>query len=339
MKTILSGNPVGKGPKGADPSPAEDVVLSQQEAERLRESDYTVAIVFHYLKTDYVRLQLDGLTTRFEELGINVEGIYGSEFDASKQADILNRLAAKDVDALVSIPIDQIATAKAYRNVAAAGTKIVFIDNVPKGFEHPDDYAGTVSSDNQGLGIFAGRFLRDRVGSGTVGLITFDAPFYVTSAREQGVRDILEPAEDVTIVAEEGFTDPDDVYHIASDLLAAIPDLNGLFVSWGDPPGTQAADAALDSGMDDLVITTTGLSTDTATNIAKEGPIKATGAQFPYQQGRIEADMISNSLLANNTPPFIASGVLPIHRGNLLDLYPTYFQTDYPEKIASYFEQ
>ena len=86
--------------------------------------------------------------------------------------DILDRLAAKDVDALVSIPIDQIATAKAYRNVAA-GAKIVFIDNVPKGFEHPNDYAGTVSSDNRGLGIFAGRFLRDRVGSGTVGLLTF----------------------------------------------------------------------------------------------------------------------------------------------------------------------
>lgn len=338
MKTVLSGNPIGKGPKGAEPSPAEDVVLTEEEIELLQAEEYTVAIVFHYRKTDYVELQTKGLTERFEELGIQIEGIYGSEFDARKQVDILNNLAVKGVDALVSIPIDQVATADAYRAVSDSGTKIVFIDNVPEGFEHPQDYAGTVSSDNQGLGIFAGRFLRDKVGSGNVGLITFDAPFYVTSAREQGVRNILEPSKDITIVAETGFTDPDSVYGITEDLLSAYPDLDGLFVSWDDPPGTKAANAALDHGMDDIVITTTGLSMNTATNIAKDGPIKATGAQFPYQQGRIEADMIGNSLLANSTPPFIASGVLPIHRGNLLNLYPKYFQTEPSVELKRYYE-
>lgn len=337
MKTSLSGNPIGKGPNGSPPAPAEDVVLSEQAVEELRNGGYTVAIVFHYLKTDYVRLQLQGLEERFADLGITVEGVYGAGFDASTQVDILNSLVETDVDALVSIPIDQIATASAYRNVATSGTEIVFIDNVPQGFQHPRDYAGTVSSDNQGLGMFAGRFLRDTVESGTVGLITFDAPFYVTSAREQGVLDVLETEDDIDIVAETGFTDPDDVYAIASDLLSTYPDLDGLFVSWGDPPGAQAAAAALDSGMDDLILTTTGLSKETAKHIAKKGPIKATGAQFPYQQGHIEANMIGHSLLANSTPPFIASGVLPIHRGNLLDLYPTYFQEDPPADITSLF--
>lgn len=338
MKTILSGNPVGDGPNGASPAPAEDVVLSPDDVSQLRDGEYTVAIVFHYLKTDYVKLQRRGLVERFDELGIEVEGVYDPDFDAGKQVDILNSVAQMDVDALVSIPIDEIATAGAYRNVADAGTDIVFIDNVPQGFEHPEDYAGTVSSDNRGLGIFAGRFLRDTVESGAVGLITFDAPFYVTTAREQGVTEVLEAADEIDVVAQAGFTDPDEVYGVARDVLADNPQLEGLFVSWGNPPGTQAATAAVDAGRSDLVITTTGLSTETASNIASNGPIKATGGQFPYQQGQIEANMIGNSLLANSTPPFIASGVLPIHRGNLLDLYRTYFQADPPAEITKHFD-
>lgn len=338
MKTILSGNPLGKGPNGAAPQPAESVELTPADVEALRAGEYTVAIVFHYLKTDYARLQRMGLEERFGELGIELEGIYNPEFDASKQVEILESLADRDLDALVSIPIDQVATADAYRAVAESGTDIVFIDNVPRGFEHPRDYAGTVSSDNRGLGIFAGRVLRDTLSAGEVGIVKFDAPFYVTSEREGGAREMLAAVEEIDIVAETGFTDPDDVYQRTQELLVANPEIEGLFVSWGDPPGTQAAAAALDLGMDDIVITTTDLSVETATNIARNGPIKATGAQFPYQQGHIEANMVGSSLLANTTPPFIASGVLPIHRGNLLDLYPTYFQEEPPAEITSLYE-
>ncbi|WP_245758386.1 substrate-binding domain-containing protein [Halogeometricum limi] len=316
----------------------DSVDLSVGDVDRLRANDYTVAIVFHYLKTDYVRLQRKGLEERFSDLGITVEGVYGCEFDASKQAEILHGIADRDVDALVSIPIDELATADAYRAVAESGTNMVFIDNVPKGFEHPGDYAGTVSSDNRGLGIFAGRTLGNRLSTGRVGIVGFDAPFYVTSERERGVRDVLTTMDGVDVVAEAGFTDPDDVYRRTQEMLVEHRDIEGLFVSWGDPPGTQAAAAAQDLGMDDLVITTTDLSVETATNIARDGLIKATGAQYPYQQGRIEANMIGSSLLANGTPQFVASGVLPVHRDNLLDLYSTYFQEEPPAEIVSLYD-
>lgn len=327
----------GKGPKGAQPSSAESVSLSDQEVEQLRSGEFSASVVFHYLKTDYVRLQRLGLEERFESLGITIEGIYGAEFDASRQAEILNDIAHRDIDALVSIPIDQVATAAAYRTVANTGTRIAFIDNVPKGFHHSQDYAGTVSSDNRGLGIFAGRVLRDTVGSGTVGLITFDSPFYVTSAREQGALDILTEAADVSIVTQRGFTDPDEVYDITIDILSEHPDLDGLFVSWESPPGIQAEQATKHMGQDDIAITTTDISTETAKCIARDGSIKATGAQLPYQQGHIEANMIGHSLLGNDTPQFIASGVLPIHRENLLDLYPEYFQESPPTEITEYY--
>lgn len=338
MRTILSGNPVGEGPQGADPVPAEYTEITDADVETLRRGEYTVAIVFHYLQTDYVQLQRMGLEERFEELNIEIHGVYGPNFDVSKQIEILNSLAEKDIDALVSIPIDEVATAKSYQNIVASETNIVFIDNVPRGFEHPADYVGTVSSDNKGLGIYAGRVLCDLIGSGKIGIIKFDAPFYGTSARESGAREMIETVDGIDIVAEAGFTDPDDVYQLTQDLLATHPDISGMFVSWGDPPGKHAVAAAQDLGRDDIVMTTTGLSMETAKTIAKDGLIKATGAQFPYQQGYIEANMVGNSLLANETPQYVASGVLPINRSNLLELFPTYFQEDPPAKIANYYE-
>jgi ribose transport system substrate-binding protein len=128
------------------------------------------------------------------------------------------------------------------------------------------------------------------------------------------------------------------VYDITDEILTEFPDIDGLFVSWGNPPGIQAEAAVKDAGRDDIAITTTDLSMETAKSIARGGPMKATGGQFPYQQGHIEANMIGHSLLGNPTPEYIASGVLPIHRGNLLDLYPKYFQESPPPEITQYYD-
>lgn len=330
---------LGKGPMGHSASPADSVELSSDQISELRDGDFTVSIVYQYGKTAWVRLHQQAHEKRFEELGITVEGEYDPEFDASQQSNILNTVAQKDnVDAVVSIPVDRVATAKGYRNVAQAGKEIVFMDNVPKGFEHGSDYAGTVSSDNQGLGVFAGRYLREFIGEGKVGIIPFDAPFYVTTAREEGAKDVLKEASDIEIVAENGFTNPDNIYGIAQNMLTANPDIKGLFVSWSDPPGTQAATGAKDAGVSDIAITTTDFTRRAAGNMAKGGAIKATGAQFPYQQGIIEANMVGHALLGNDTPAFIASGVLPTARSNLLNQYPRHFQEEPPESITNHYE-
>lgn len=321
---------VGRGPNGAKPLPGDAVNLSSDEAEAIQGGEYSVAIVFHHLKTAWTELQRRGLEERFDALEITVDGVYGAQFDATKQSNILHSLASEDVDAVVSIPVDTVKTAEAYRTLQQSGVETVFMDNIPDGFEHPEDYAGCVSSDNKGVGIIAGRFLREFVNGGSVGMITFDAPFYVTSERERGVREVLERTDTIKITAEAGFTDPDDVYEIAQSMIVRNPDLDGLFISWSDPPAIQAAHAAEDIDIHDLVITTTGLSSRTVEYIATDRIIKGTGAQFPYQQGKIEANMVAQALLNNDTPPYIASGSLPVYRNNLHEQYPKHYQEEFP---------
>jgi ribose transport system substrate-binding protein len=120
-------------------------------------------------------------------------------------------------------------------------------------------------------------------------------------------------------------------------MLDSNPKLDGLFVSWCDPPAVQVADTVENQRRNDVVITTTGLSSRTVAIMNQGGPIKATGAQFPYQQGIIEANMVGHALLGNKTPPYIASGSLPIYKGNLAKQYEKYYQEDFP--IISYFDR
>ena len=63
---------------------------------------------------------------------------------------------AKKPDILVSIPTDATATADAYKQAAAAGIKIIFMDQRANGLEAGKDYVSVVSADNYGNGYASG---------------------------------------------------------------------------------------------------------------------------------------------------------------------------------------
>ena len=82
-----------------------------------------------------------------------------------------------------SIPTDPVATAGAYREAEKRGVKLVFMDNVPKGFVPGKDYVSVVSADNYGNGVAAAHLMALAMGGhGTLGLIWHDAGFFVTDA-------------------------------------------------------------------------------------------------------------------------------------------------------------
>lgn len=43
--------------------------------------------------------------------------------------------------------------------------------------------------------------------------------------------------------------------------------------------------------------------------------------------------MVGQALLGESTPPFIASGSLPVYRGNLEEQYPKHYQEGLPEDL------
>lgn len=324
------------GPSGAEPEPFSSVELSDSQLQEVEDSDFTVSVVFAQKGTSWVRLVEQGIRTQLDNLGIELDGVQYSEFDVEVQSNILQTVAGQDnVDGVISLPVDTAATTDAYRAVADSGKELVFMHMPPDGFEHPTDYAGAVSPDNRGNGYSAAKMLTQLVGEGKVGLVLFDAQFFTTDERERTVKKILDENDDIEYV-EIGFTNPNDVFDKAQNMLTAHPDMKGIFAIWTQP-AMQVVDAAQASGRD-IPITTIDLGESSARNISSGGRIKGLGAQKPFDQGVAEANMIALSLLGEETPPFVTGRAFPVMRKNLLDAYPTVFHKDPSEEITQHYE-
>jgi ribose transport system substrate-binding protein len=123
-------------------------------------------------------------------------------------------------------------------------------------------------------------------GKGRIRLVYHAANFFVTRQRYEAFKKtITENYPEITIVAEQGIREPSffkDADRAASVMLAANPNLSGIWAVWDLPPeGVISAVRA----RDDLVITTIDLGLNVAAEMARNKPIRGVGAQRPYDQG------------------------------------------------------
>ena len=143
---------------------------------------------------------------------------------------------AKKPDILVSIPTDATATADAYKQAAAAGIKIVFMDQRANGLEAGKDYVSVVSADNYGNGYASGTVLGDALGGkGKVAMVYYDANFAPTNQRDEGFRDAMKNYPDIEIVTEQGFTDESGCAEQGDAILTQFPNIDGIYASWDVP--------------------------------------------------------------------------------------------------------
>jgi ribose transport system substrate-binding protein len=304
--------------------------------------DATTGIVFHYLKTAWVRLQRNGLEAQFDEIGIEIESVQGADFEARTQADIVETLSGSDsVDAITSRPLSSETTSGAFQAAADAGKELVFMDDIPSELSHPEEFASMIAADNRALGVISGHIMGEFVGKGKVMMIGFANDVKSVNERELGFRQTIENEYDgIEIVEKVEFTDANKVQDMAQNIMTANPDADGVWTAWDDPPGMQAVAAARENGLDpqEFHITTCDLGERSAQNMAEGGYIKGIGAQRPYDQGVAEANTIGQALLGNETPPYIAVPAVGVTRKNLLSAYETVFKSSPPEELSNQFE-
>ncbi|RAK18257.1 monosaccharide ABC transporter substrate-binding protein (CUT2 family) [Anoxybacillus vitaminiphilus] len=327
---------LSKGPHGETAVSAKTLQLTEEEVNKIKEGNYKAAIVMHYAGNDWSTAQIEGLKATFKRMGIEVVAVTDANFKAEKQVSDIETVLAKDPDIIVSIPVDPVSTAEAYKKAADAGVKLVFMDNAPQGLEAGKDYVSVVSADNYGNGVAAAEIMAEKLGGkGKVGVIFHDADFFVTKQRTEAFeKTIKEKYPDIKIVARGGITAPSDGEKVASGMLTKHPDLDGIFVVW-DVPAEGALAAARTAGRDDLVITTIDLGTNVALEIASGGIVKGLGAQLPYDQGIAEAILAGYALLGKQAPAYVAVPSLKVTEENVLDAWKLVYHKDAPESIQN----
>ena len=343
MLTVTTGTTVfaeeatimSTGPNGETATPATEISLTDEEIATLKEGNYTAAISLHYGGNDWSTAQQKGLKDTFEALGIEVTAITDADFSAEKQVSDLETIMAKEPDILVSIPTDATSTADAYRRVAESGTKIVFMDNVPKGFVAGEDYVSCVSADNYGNGIIAADLIGEALeGEGKIGVIYYDVDFFVTNQRlEAFEKEMAEKYPGIEIVSKMGFQDENGCDVVADAMLTQNPNIEAIFAHW-DIPCEGVLSALRAAGRTDVLLSTIDLGNNVAKEIA-EGNILGLGAQLPYDQGVAEATLAAYALLGKEAPAYVAVPAKRVEQSNILEAYEDVYHVEAPDSIKN----
>jgi ribose transport system substrate-binding protein len=336
----LQGKILSKGPNGEEPAPASSVSLSAEEIEKIRGLKAKAAIVLHYARNDWSEAQVAGLKSQFDKMGIEVIAVTDAGFIAERQVANIESVLMLHPQIIVSIPTDAVFTAAAYKKASQQGVKLVFMDNIPQGFEAGKDYVSVVSADNYGNGVASAHLMAMALQSkGQIGLVYHAADFFVTRQRYDAFKKtIAENYPDIRIVAEQGIREPDfygDADRAAYVMLTANQNLNGIWAVW-DVPAEGVIAAARTVGKEHLVITTIDLGLNVAIDMAQpNGLVKGVGAQRPYDQGVVEALLAGYGLLGKPAPAYVALPAFAVTRENLPDAWKTVYHAEAPGSIES----
>jgi ribose transport system substrate-binding protein len=320
---------IGLGPHGERAFPADKLVLTDAEAAQARAGAFAATVVLHTTTSDWSRQELAGIIATLGHYRASVSEIVDCGFDRDKQNWELLRVAATPVHAVISLPIGSSGVLEAHRAVARAGKKLVLLDNAPSGLRPGVDYLAVSSADNFGLGAMAAELISPHVPyEGVVGILNYEAEFFVTNEREIAFRKwIGAERPDVTLVRER-FGNVDEAGAAYRRILAENNDLDCAFIVW-DVPALRVL-SAIREGARSLPLITVDLGNDVVAELRKDGPLKGIAAQRPYDQGAAAAKATLLGLMGRSPPAWISATGLKVTRDNLPEAYEAVWHAPAP---------
>jgi ribose transport system substrate-binding protein len=333
---IKSSKAVGKttGPNGEQATPTSALKLSPDEIDEVKAGNYTAALTRHQ-SSDFTTAVTAGAKDEFAKLGIEVVATTNANFDPGKQKNDIETVLAKRPSVMLTLPVDPVTTASAYRAANRAGTKLVLLSNVPEGFSHGEDYVAVVTDDLFQMGKQAADALASAIGGeGKIAYFFHDASYYVTNQRDQAFKKTIEANyPDIEIVAEEGIADPNKAQDQANAVLAQNPDLDGIYVTFSQPPAEGALAALRNNGNSDTKLVSLDLDEPLALDMARGGNVAALVTDKAYELGQAMARAAAYGLLDKEAPPFIVAPATTVTKANLTEGYQQSLHVQPPASV------
>jgi ribose transport system substrate-binding protein len=308
------------GPAGEEATDATKVKLTPAEEKELSEGSYTAAFAWHE-DSELTRSVAAGAKHRFDELGIKVVGETTAEFDPAKQQQNVATLLARNPSAIISIPVDATSARQVFAPALKQGVKLVFLSNIPEGYEHGKDYVGVVSADQISTGENMAKILGEALGGkGKIGIIDYEAEFFITNQRDAAFEQALKKNyPGIEVEATSGFSDPEKVQEVAEAMIARYPDLEGIYTTWAQPPGEAVLAALQQAGREnDVKIVTSDLSEPIALSMAEEGAVAGVSVDRDYEIGEKLAEEAGLGVLGKSAPAFAVVETEAVTAKNLL---------------------
>jgi ribose transport system substrate-binding protein len=322
------------GPNGEKSTPASALELSSSEVARVNAGQHTAALAWHE-RSDFTTAVTAGVREEFDRLGIEVIAETSANFDAAKQKADIETVGATKPSVLLTLPVDPVVTASAYKDVAEQGTKIVLLSSLPQGMKYGRDYVNLVTDDLFQMGKRAADALAAAVGGeGTVAYFFHDANHYVTNQRDQAfLKTITTNYPSIEVVAKSGIADPNRAQDQANATLVKNPDLSGAYVMFSQPPGEGVLAALRANGNSTTKLVSLDLDEPLALDLAKGGNTFALVVDKAYELGRAMATSAAYGLLGKRAPAFVVVPALTVTKSNLVQGYRQSLHREPPASV------
>jgi ribose transport system substrate-binding protein len=256
----------------------------------------------------------DGLRAGAEEHDYELL-INAAEWDAGRQIAQLEDFITRGVDAVVVCPVDSSGIGAGVRAANQAGVPVFTADIASFGGE----VVSHIASDNIAGGRLAGEYLVKLLDAkGKVAII--NQPIVTSTLdRVQGFREVLEAYPEIEIVADvDGHGVRDRALQVASDVLQANPELDGIFAI-NDDSALGTLDAVEDFGRENIVIIGYDATPPARDAILKGRALKADVVQYPFEIGRRTIDTIADHFAGLKVPEVVPVEVGIVDREALLE--------------------
>jgi ribose transport system substrate-binding protein len=321
------------GPNGEKPTPVSDLTLSDADVAKLRAGHFKAAQLWH-TNSQFVTAVQNGAAEEFNRLGIQVVATTNANMDAGTQANQVQTAMAKKPNVIIGLPVDPTSAAAAFQPAVDAGTKLVFLSNVPKGYTYGKQYSSIVTDDLFDMGKRAAEALGKALGGkGEVAMVFYNAQYYVTNQRDAAFRTtLMKEFPGIKIVAEQGFSDPNNATSIANALLTQHPNLSGIYTSWSQP-AEGVLSALRQVGNTKTKVVTLDLDDPVVVDMATGGATVAVVADKAFDLGKGMADAAAYALIGKTAPPFAVAGALTITKDTIPQGYQESLHSDVPPAV------
>lgn len=325
------------GPTGEPATEATSVSISPSEIAQVQKGHYTAAMAWHESGT-FVQAVTNGANAEFKKLGIKVVSTTQANFDAATQVNQLQTLQSEKPSVVLSLPVDPTTETAAYRAVSKAGSKLILLSNVPTGLKYPSEYQGIVTDDLSSMGKQAAELMGKALGGkGNVGFIYYDANYYVTNERDGAFRTWLKKLyPNIHIVAQEGMADTSKADTIATAMMQANPDINGVYVPFSEPPAEGVISALRGLGTASGVkVITMDLDPSIDADLCEGQYLAGIVADQPYLLGETLAKEAGLALIGKKAPQFSVVKAQAVTKSNILTAWQQTLDQPAPSNVKS----
>lgn len=284
--------------------------------------------------SEWDNANLTGFSAAADLLNIDIAAQANCDLDPIKQKANMEQFASLGLDIVTCQPQDLEVAAATFDPLYEQGVKMVYMSNVPTGYEAGKQYVGAITDSLYDMGVDAAEMMAEAIGgAGEVISIEVAGVNYVCNTRDTAFRDTLaEKYPDITVVEVGGFQSPDEAGLVTSALLTKYPDAKGIYVSYSTP-AIDVIQVLKSLGRDDVKIITMDLDTTASLDMAEGGNVYGIAVDLPYAMGYGRAIMAAYGALGKECPAYVASPSFKATRENLAEAYMMSFGVPAPQEV------